>query len=308
MAPDSAPIVEGHFDVGNDVELFYRKFGDDGDIVIFLHGGPGADMDNGGLDLEPVANGRTLILYDQRGCGRSTLVSEDELLTVARHIHDLEMLRRHFEIERMTLMGLSWGAGLAALYAEQYPAHVERLILLSPMPPAKIPYWDQRLAQLNAVFHGWLDQIRAIEASYAGATDTELVALCQERSRLLLGAYVFDQAAIEHRRGFRCHKPPAAIRNEARVSAATLRSLSDWDFRPFLATLQVPTLVVEGEKTHVPLDPTRLWASLMPNSRLLLITGAGHLPFLEKPSLFFPALERFLAGSWPENSEQVVAG
>src|SRR5687768_18224266 len=73
------------------------------------------------LDMEPLARGRRVIYYDQRGNGRSQLVESDEGLALERHIADLEALRRHFRLERMTLLGNSWGGLLISAYAAAYP-------------------------------------------------------------------------------------------------------------------------------------------------------------------------------------------
>ena len=75
---------------------------------------------------------------------------------------------------------------------------------------------------------------------------------------------------------------------------AVFESLGDWDFRPLLQQIKVPALVVEGEKTNVPLDATRQWAASMPNGQLLLIPNAGHVHFIEQPKTFFKAAEKFL--------------
>jgi proline iminopeptidase len=75
---------------------------------------------------------------------------------------------------------------------------------------------------------------------------------------------------------------------------AVFDSLGDWNFVPLLNKIPVPALIVEGEKTNVPLDATRAWASALPNGRLLLIPNAGHVHFIEQPNIFFPAATQFL--------------
>jgi len=77
---------------------------------------------------------------------------------------------------------------------------------------------------------------------------------------------------------------------------AVVESLGTWDFRPLLARIKVPALVVEGEQTNVPLDATRAWATSLPNARLLLIPNAGHVHFIEQPTTFFKAADSFLRG------------
>ena len=63
-------------------------------------------------------------------------------------------------------------------------------------------------------------------------------------------------------------------------------------------------LVIEGEKTNVPLDSTREWAKTPPNARLLLIPDAGHATFVDQPNVLLREIEIFLEGSWPTNSKK----
>ena len=89
------------------------------------------------------------------------------------------------------------------------------------------------------------------------------------------------------------------------MEAATLGSLGDWDFRPWLERIAVPTLVVEGQRSKVPLDATREWAVVMPNARLLLIPEAGHEVFVDQPEAFRAAVKQFLGGVFPTDAEVV---
>jgi pimeloyl-ACP methyl ester carboxylesterase len=118
--------------------------------------------------------------------------------------------------------------------------------------------------------------------------------------RSYLKPYFFDPAALPRRRGSSCNAPPEAVRNYIVVNEATMASLKDWNFLPLLAGLPMPTLVVEGEASRPTVAGVRAWAQAMPKARLLLIAKAGHFPQVEQPDLFFPAVERFLQGGWPE--------
>jgi proline iminopeptidase len=72
-----------------------------------------------------------------------------------------------------------------------------------------------------------------------------------------------------------------------------------YDIRPALRSLHIPTLVIEGAETRVPLDATEEWGRVMPDARLMLIPGASHLVWLEGGDAFFEAVERFMVGEWP---------
>lgn len=196
---------------------------------------------------------------------------------------------------RMQLVGYSWGAGLAVLYASQFRGRVERLLLLSPMPPAKHPFASDRSARERALTPGReLARIEALEQELPGAANP--VASCRELDWLGYQAYFFDIANLNRMRGDNCDAPPAALRNTGAVYAATIGSLGEWDFRPLARRLRMPVLVVEGRESQVAVGSPRAWAEAFPNGTLLEIPGAGHMPHVERPDLFFPAVCAFLDG------------
>ena len=287
-APSPA-ATEGYFAGSGGTRLFHRRVGSGARAIVFLHGGPGSNSRGIGEFIEPLAGrGRMVVLYDQRGGGRSEVVTDPTLLTAEHHVRDLEALRAHLGVEKMALVGLSWGSALAALYAAEHPTRVERLVLVSPMAPARKPFFAERLAKLPT------------------ATDAETLALCRELSDDVFRFYFLHPTRdkLDHA-ALRCEIPPAAIRNRPVVEAATLGSLGDWDLRPKLEQIETPALVLEGQRTNVPLDATREWAVVLPNSHLLLIPDAGHEMFMEEPEAFLAALGQFLAGRVPRGAEVI---
>jgi pimeloyl-ACP methyl ester carboxylesterase len=78
-------------------------------------------------DLRPLAHGRTLVFFDQRGAGKSQLVFDPAQLTIQKHVADVEAVRQHFGIGRLQLIGHSWGAMVAAFYAAAHPQTTDRM-------------------------------------------------------------------------------------------------------------------------------------------------------------------------------------
>src|SRR5262245_20869339 len=128
------PARTGYVDAGDDVQLFYRMVGIGSETLVVLHGGPGFSMEYLADDLAPLAQRHTLLFYDQRGTGRSSLVSGAAALDVQCFVDDLEAVRRKFGLDRLNLIGHSWGSGLAALYAQRHPQRVERLVIVGGIP------------------------------------------------------------------------------------------------------------------------------------------------------------------------------
>jgi proline iminopeptidase len=298
------PVSEGYLTTSDGVRLFYRRIGRGKNTAICVHGGPGLNIASGCLDTDPLAQTRSILMYDQRGGGRSELVSDPKKLAFSDHVRDLESLRQHFNLDHFTLIGFSWGAQLAALYAMQHPERVERLLLVAPAPPAKTPFWQQRIAKITAKLGSeTAARVAEIRQRIPLSDDNETIALCREL-RVGYRAYLANPAN-ERRVRDRCNASPASIRNGVAVSRVTLDSLGDWDFRPRLAQLTMPVLVIEGAETEVPLEATREWARVMPNARMLLLPKAGHELWAEQPEAFLKASAQFLRGRYPKGAEVV---
>lgn len=309
-------IDEGYLTTADHVRLAYRKVGQGERFILFLHGGPGLSMDNLGYLMDALAgNGHTVIMYDQRGGGRSEVVKDPALLTSDSHVRDLEAVRRHFHIPRMSVIGVSWGSGLAAMYAGVHPERVTRLVFLTPMPPAKRPYFQQRDDKIASLIDPKdAQRLERLEKMSETAADPRIQAICREQFSVIVGPYIwrasnFDRSRLEATTVGReiegiCGVPPAALRNRPVVGRALLNSLGDFDFRPMLAKLTVPVLVIEGEKTNVPLDATREWARAAPGARLLLVPDAGHMVVEEKPETIHQ-IDEFLGGKWPAAAKEI---
>ncbi len=129
LYPELEPYRTGRLDVGSGHELYFEESGNrNGKAVVFLHGGPG-----GGTEakhrryFDPKAY--RIVLFDQRGCGRSTPFASVENNTTWDLVSDIEKLRTHLEIDHWQVFGGSWGSTLALAYAETHPSRVTELVL-----------------------------------------------------------------------------------------------------------------------------------------------------------------------------------
>jgi len=297
-------VEEGYFIGAGGIRLFYRKVGQGTETAVYLHGGPW-NMSDGGYELDELAENRTLIAFDQRSGGHSDLVNDPSMLTPEYYVQDLEALCQHFGLEKMILIGQSWGCGLATLYADKHPDKVNRMVLLSPLPPAFDPFWSQRLEKMDAIIGAaGVARINEIWQEIGSVPDSKVADLCNEEIQLRYRGYLTDMSALKRMKVGYCEGSPAAIRHQYKAQMST--SLGNWDFRPILSKLKMPVLVVEGADTHVPLDATREWVKACSDAQLLLVAGANHMTWLEGdiPKLF-QSLEEFLSGEWPEDAEAV---
>lgn len=128
------PLTDGHV-------MYYEEHGSPtGRPVVVLHGGPGGGIQRKVLELFNLRKWR-VIMYDQRGCGRSTPFGSTKANTTRHLVADIERLRLHLGLEAWTLFGGSWGSTLALAYASRYQERVTAMILrgICLMEP-----WEQR--------------------------------------------------------------------------------------------------------------------------------------------------------------------
>jgi proline iminopeptidase len=130
LYPEFQPYETGHLDVGDGHRLYWELSGNpDGKPVVFLHGGPG-----GGSSPEHRRQFNPdkykILVFDQRGCGKSTPYASLDANTTWDLVEDIEKLRTEVaKVDKWQVFGGSWGSTLALAYAEKYPERTTELVL-----------------------------------------------------------------------------------------------------------------------------------------------------------------------------------
>ncbi len=114
------PPTEKGYKIINGVSLYYETIGD-GTPIVVVHGGPGLDHSYLLPQMGELAKGYKLIFYDQRAMGKSSADFDTNLMTMNSFVEDLEGIRKAFGLEKMNLMGHSWGGLVSMFYAIRYP-------------------------------------------------------------------------------------------------------------------------------------------------------------------------------------------
>ncbi|MDL2717431.1 MAG: prolyl aminopeptidase [Acidobacteriota bacterium] len=129
LYPPIEPIRQGMLAVSDVHTLYFEVSGNPkGKPVVFLHGGPGGGSDPKVRRFFHPEKYR-IVMFDQRGCGKSTPYASLEANTTWDLVSDIEKLREHLEIARWQVFGGSWGSTLALAYAEKHPNRVTELVL-----------------------------------------------------------------------------------------------------------------------------------------------------------------------------------
>ncbi len=130
MSPDEYTIQETHVEVGDGHQLYVQDWGNKGATmpVLSLHGGPGTPCTDSHKDYFDGSRQRA-IFFDQRGAGRSTPYGSLENNTTQHLVEDIAKILDSLEIDKVVLMGGSWGSCLALVFAITHPERVEALVL-----------------------------------------------------------------------------------------------------------------------------------------------------------------------------------
>lgn len=284
-APGGAPAASEGTVTVNGVQLYVRTVGRGPDVIV-LHGGPGAHHDYLLPQFDALADGRRLRYYDQRGGGRSP-VPRGVAVGWREHVADLDGLIVHWGLERVTLLGYSWGGALALLYAASYPERVGRLALVAPAPLD---------AEQRAAFrHRLAERQRRPEIARArralqdsGLKDQDPGAYQRRAFELAVAGYFRDPEQARNLTPFRV---------TGRTQDAVWESVAATDLRAELdelAELCIPALVLHGRHDAIPLEAAERVAELLCDARLEVLEQSGHVPHVEEFETFRRVLDDFL--------------
>ncbi|MDB5560662.1 MAG: pip [Hyphomicrobiales bacterium] len=127
--PEIEPYASGYLDVGDGHQIYWERVGSPGaKPAVFLHGGPGGGLStNQRRAFDPARY--DVLLFDQRGCGKSTPHASLEANTTWHLIEDIERLRQMVGVDKWLVFGGSWGSTLALAYAQRHTERVSELVL-----------------------------------------------------------------------------------------------------------------------------------------------------------------------------------
>lgn len=250
---------------------------------------------NGGLlydhsmlwpSLSPLAAKRQVILYDQRGRGRSTAPASPADASIDDDAADVPALRRALGIREWNLLGHSWGGGIAMLAAAADPAGSRRLVLIDPVWPTSDWMAPLRRAVLARLHGAPRHIVESISDEALGAPDP---VLHSKYSRAVYPAWFADPDLATR------FTPPEAFSETGAAILARLRR-EGYDWRARVRALSAPTLVIHGEDDPLPLLPMADFGneSYIGSARAVAVPSSGHMPFWEAPAFSFSLIESIL--------------
>jgi proline iminopeptidase len=288
-----SPLAPGeHRETINGVALWYRVAGQPtGTPVIFLHGGPGEGSETFATFAgPPLERSLRMVYLDQRGSGRSERPSSNAY-SIALLVDDIEQLRQRLGVDRIALIGHSFGTVLALEYAARYPDRVAGIVLAAAVPdlPAAL---DIQCARLEAADPAAF--ARAAEGIAPG-TSPHCDAFNAYEGPAMKD-YVYANMFPDPATGRLVDETDAAGgKNTGELSAAIFsQGFLHYRFAD-RAALTMPLLDIAGGKDfQAVVESQRALVVDLPDARLLVYPDNGHFMFVEDPERFARDVSAFL--------------
>ena len=297
------PQQEGFVDA-NGVMIYYLSLGR-GEPLVIMHGGPGASHDYFLPYLLPLARHNRLVFLDERGSGRSQKLEDPKEYTIENMVEDVEAARKALNLGKINLLGHSYGGALVQAYALKYQQNLSHLILGSTwsssaamnqlfvrMKEKMTPELRERIDKMEAA--GLFGHGKPYEQNRY--TPDYLIAAWGEG----YFPYVYQGRPDPN-------YDPVAAGNMAWdlyremwgehgefVIDGNLKSV---EYTDRLSAIKVPTLILVGD--HDECDPSlsKVMQSKIARSKLVIFPKAGHMTFVDQPTLFVTMVDGFLHGS-----------
>lgn len=285
------PHFEGQFSI-SDGRLYYREFGSGDNVLVGLHGGPGAPHDYLAPLVDLAGPDWTVYLYDQFGCGRSDSPPDRvyDYYTIEEYADRLEEVREAIGVEQFHLYGQSWGGWLALEYVLSYPDAVASLTLADTSADI------QRAAEAmrNAARSCLSDEERDSFEDLVTGRDFDDDAF-DEYEQKVIDEHInrSDEEPFEFAPQTNADLYGVMWGPSEFVLAETAR-LRDWSVVDRLHEIDCPTLVINGEYDEIAPELGAEMATEIPNARFVEFEDASHLPLWEDRETHTEVVSEFL--------------
>ena len=260
--------------------------------LLLLHGGPGACHDYIESMAAISATGRRVIFYDQQGCGNSDQPDDPERWTVDFYLREVDAIREALGLERVHILGQSWGGMLLMEYLVRQPAGVVSGTIASS--PASMPMWIAETAQQRAALPP--DVIEILERHEAAGTwdDPEYEAAVDVFYQRHLCRVVPNPEGVTRSNAKTGRNPQVYRTMNGPTEFHVVGTLRDWDVSERLDAVEVPTLITSGRHDEATPAQMALVAERIPQAEWVIFEQSGHMSHYEEPDRYMAVLADFL--------------
>lgn len=273
---------------------YYRIVGRESDKapLLLIHGGPGSTHNYFEL-LDPLAEatGRQIVSYDQIGCGESYLDGHEELWTLQTWKDELSALRHYLHLERVHLLGQSWGGMLIiASLIDCQPEGVESVILSSTLPSSAL--WSREQQRLIS-FMPENEQKAIADAVRTGDFDNPDYVKANDHYTVLHADEITEDSP-------ECLRREKRFGTESYITAwgpneyTPTGTLKDFEYTGRLHEIKQPALIISGTNDECTPLVAKTMFDRIPNARWELLDGARHMTFIDQPERYRRLLAEWL--------------
>lgn len=277
--------------------------------IVYLHGGPGARQGPFDQDIYGsfATNGFRVFLYDQAGSGLSGFLPHLRDYTVARSVADLEEVRQKIGVDKMILIGHSWGSTLAASYMAKFPTHVSKVVFHSPGRIWRLESEEEYDFSRTDVGHQGLPGLRLLAALFLRDRNPEAAEklVPQLESEILVVSSFRQTLGTVVCKGDFNKLPPDLIsaldgHENPGVNPYVLQQLvpdtehAEGDPHPALRENHTPAILLYPECNYLSWNGAVDYRKTLPNLKIYYVPRAGHYIQFEQPELLKRVILTFL--------------
>ncbi|HAT55836.1 MAG TPA: alpha/beta hydrolase [Lactobacillus sp.] len=259
--------------------------------LLLIHGGPGSSHNYFELLDDYAETGRQLIMYDQVGCGKSSLPEDESVYVKETWAEELIALRKYLHLDEIHMLGQSWGGMLEMLYLTHYDQTGVKSVMIDGSP-ASIKLWTQEQHRLIS-YLSYEDREAIAEAERTGNFSGPKYLAANDR---YMERYCWDDPD---------ENSPEPLRRETNGKRASLiaegpneftenGTISDYDVTDDLKNIHVPVLVTNGtDDLCTPLIAKSVYDHI-PGAKWHLFANSRHLALLDQHDEFIRVLDKWL--------------
>jgi len=252
-------------------------------VAFLIHGGPGADHTSFKPTFSPLSKKMQLVYFDHRGQGRSAR-GDRATYTLDNNVEDMEALRQYLGLEKIIVIGASYGGMVALTYASRYPQNVSHLIAIVTVADSR---FLQRAQQILA--EKGTDEQKAIAQHLWDGTFRDEEHL-REYFQVMGSMYALTFDPNSPKNNWQ-----RAILSSDAINEAFGGFLRTYNIRDQLPQITAPTLVIAGRHDWIcPPEFSAEIAELIPNSDLRIFENSGHAVRADEPEALLDAIMGFV--------------
>jgi proline iminopeptidase len=270
----------------------------EGDAIFFFAGGPGNSHDYMQGNFGQYYETNTVVFIDMLGRGMSDNAKEVREYTVDNDVHIAEEVRKALGLDKISLVGHSYGTVVAQAYAIKHAENVDKMVLISGFHSGEM--WQANCDSYNHYCKThfpeyWLkiDSLRSLGYVSSDTTFSKLYGSAPAKYVYYHNTKLKQNAPTTSYRGWNPDVYYAIIGRDADFFVSG--SMMDLDFRRKLADLDIPTLIVAGRYDGVSTPEYNIqYKMFMPKAQFVMFEQSGHNPYLEEPEKFYGLFEEFM--------------